>query len=92
MILTDSGGIQAEASILGIPCLTLRNNTEWPETIEQGTNRLVGVDQQRILDAAEEVRQINHPLTARPEGWDGQAAQRIAGVIRTYFNLSYTEL
>jgi UDP-N-acetylglucosamine 2-epimerase (non-hydrolysing) len=92
MILTDSGGIQAEASILGIPCLTLRDNTEWPETIEQGTNRLVGVDRQRIMDAAEEVRQVNQPSTARPEGWDGQAAQRIAGVIRVYFNLTYIDL
>jgi UDP-N-acetylglucosamine 2-epimerase (non-hydrolysing) len=88
MILTDSGGIQAEASILGIPCLTLRENTEWPETIQQGTNRLVGTDSQRILTAATETLHSTEQIVARPECWDGQAAERIASVIRRYFSLS----
>lgn len=92
MILTDSGGIQAEATILGIPCLTLRWNTEWPETIEQGTNRLVGTDHQSILDAVDEIESGSENLPARPEGWDGRAAERIVGVIDKFFKNSQTDL
>ena len=51
LVLTDSGGIQEETTVLGVPCLTLRNNTERPVTVEQGTNVLVGLDPDRIIDA-----------------------------------------
>ncbi len=88
LVLTDSGGIQTETSILGVPCLTLRDNTEWPETVEQGTNELVGTDPDRILSAA--ARVLNNPsqVTAtRPELWDGQAAGRILKAIGESFYL-----
>lgn len=79
-VMTDSGGIQEETTVLGVPCLTLRTNTERPVTIEQGTNQLVGVDPERILRACAEQRgQAREPRT--PELWDGRAAERIADVI-----------
>jgi len=87
VVLTDSGGIQAETTILGIPCLTLRSNTEWPETIEQGTNRLVGSDQGRILQALDEIFQAGVSQPSRPDGWDGKAAGRIVKIILQYFRL-----
>jgi UDP-N-acetylglucosamine 2-epimerase (non-hydrolysing) len=78
LVLTDSGGLQEETTALGIPCLTLRNNTERPITIELGTNLLVGTDPTAILEAAEEVlsRRVNAP-SAMPPLWDGKAAMRI---------------
>lgn len=81
VVLTDSGGIQEETTILGVACLTLRENTERPVTIAQGTNRLVGMDPGRILGAYREVRSNGHRKGVRPEGWDGRAAQRIAKII-----------
>lgn len=81
LVLTDSGGIQEETTVLGVPCITLRENTERPVTVSQGTNVLVGHDPRRIR---EEVRRI---LDGRgkqgrvPEGWDGLAAQRIVDVL-----------
>jgi len=98
LVLTDSGGIQEETTILGVPCLTLRNNTERPITITEGTNILVGTDPKRIIKAA------NHILSAqraegigqrdkpkrreklhrpkRPELWDGKAAGRIVKILK----------
>jgi UDP-N-acetylglucosamine 2-epimerase (non-hydrolysing) len=81
LVLTDSGGIQEETTVLGVPCLTLRNNTERPVTVEQGSNRLVGLDPQRIVAAGLEVLAAP-PATGRvPELWDGRAAQRIVDVL-----------
>jgi UDP-N-acetylglucosamine 2-epimerase (non-hydrolysing) len=80
VVLTDSGGIQEETTVMGVPCLTLRDNTERPVTIEQGTNQLVGTSPQRVIQAYEQVR--GHKRQARvPELWDGQAGERIADVI-----------
>jgi len=80
LVLTDSGGVQEETTVLGVPCLTLRDNTERPITIDEGTNRLVGRDPAVILRAAQGVL-AGGVTPRRPELWDGQAATRIAGVL-----------
>jgi UDP-N-acetylglucosamine 2-epimerase (non-hydrolysing) len=80
LVLTDSGGIQEETTALGVPCLTLRENTERPVTIEVGSNQLVGHDRQKVRDALTAVRQGTFPVGRRPELWDGHAAERIAAV------------
>lgn len=81
LVLTDSGGIQEETTVLGVPCLTLRNNTERPATVEQGTNQLVGMDPERIIAAALDA--LSRPKSSGriPEGWDGRAASRVADVL-----------
>ena len=77
IVLTDSGGIQEETTILGVPCLTLRENTERPVTLTHGTNRLTGGDCEAILSAYREVRQNPPDVGEPPERWDGRAAERI---------------
>jgi UDP-N-acetylglucosamine 2-epimerase (non-hydrolysing) len=82
VVLTDSGGIQEETTVLGTPCLTLRENTERPVTLEEGTNRLVGSDPSAILRALTEVMNAPKPAHTRlPKLWDGQAARRIVDVL-----------
>ena len=78
LVLTDSGGLQEETTALGVPCLTLRENTERPITVEQGTNTLVGRDRALILDAVSKILQGQGKRGRIPELWDGHAAQRIA--------------
>ena len=78
LVLTDSGGMQEETTALGIPCLTLRENTERPITIEQGTNTLVGRDRAAILRAVDEILAGAGKRGRIPELWDGRAAERIA--------------
>jgi UDP-N-acetylglucosamine 2-epimerase (non-hydrolysing) len=80
-VLTDSGGIQEETTALGIPCLTLRENTERPVTVESGTNRLVGNDAARIEACIDEIIAGRWPSGRRPPLWDGRASVRIADVI-----------
>jgi UDP-N-acetylglucosamine 2-epimerase (non-hydrolysing) len=78
LVLTDSGGLQEETTALGIPCLTLRENTERPITIKHGTNRLVGRDPKRIVSEAIRALDDDQPQTLRlPPLWDGHAAERI---------------
>ena len=80
LVLTDSGGIQEETTVLGIPCLTLRENTERPITITMGTNLLVGTDPDRISEAAD--RFLADPPVGRiPPLWDGRAGLRIAEIL-----------
>lgn len=80
VVLTDSGGIQEETTALGVPCLTLRENTERPITVEQGTNTLVGTDQARIMAAYRDVIETGGKSGRTPELWDGQAAGRIVAI------------
>ena len=82
VVLTDSGGIQEETTVLGVPCLTLRENTERPVTVELGTNRLVGQQPDRILAAYREVMTGRDARRRTPPLWDGSAAGRIVGVLR----------
>lgn len=91
IVLTDSGGIQEETTILGIPCLTIRNNTERPITITQGTNKLVGTNPERIVREALKYLSLSSSLKRggkkvklkpkKPMYWDGKAAQRIVKIL-----------
>lgn len=82
MVLTDSGGIQEETTVLGVPCLTLRKNTERPVTVWEGTNRLVDPDDtQAIIAAANAALAAPMPSHRRPEFWDGHAGDRIVTAI-----------
>lgn len=84
IVITDSGGIQEETTVLGVPCLTVRENTERPVTIQIGTNELVGKDGESIIKAAMRIldsESIEHEI---PDLWDGQTAGRIAAVLEEY--------
>ena len=81
IVLTDSGGLQEETTALGVPCLTMRENTERPVTISEGTNVLVGTDPAAIEEAAMKVLGGGAKTGSRPELWDGCAAERIIKVL-----------
>ena len=81
VVLTDSGGIQEETTILKVPCLTLRENTERPITAEVGSNQVVGTDPQKILAAYRKVVSGEFGRPQTPPMWDGHAAERIARVL-----------
>jgi UDP-N-acetylglucosamine 2-epimerase (non-hydrolysing) len=81
LVMTDSGGIQEETTVLGVPCLTLRHNTERPVTVEQGTNVLVGNSRDHIVAAAEKALSGGAQHARVPELWDGKAAERIATIL-----------
>jgi UDP-N-acetylglucosamine 2-epimerase (non-hydrolysing) len=78
LVLTDSGGIQEETTVLGVPCITLRENTERPITCTVGTNTLAGTDPRQILEVTLRVLESPPPKNRIPEKWDGHAAERIA--------------
>ncbi len=84
LVITDSGGIQEETTFLGVPCLTVRDNTERPVTIECGTNQLVGRDLERLRAAAHEILSGKTKKGTIPPLWDGHAAERIAQVVSDF--------
>jgi len=86
MVLTDSGGIQEETTALGVPCITLRDNTERPITVDEGTNIIVGQSREKILAAAEEIFTTGGKAGRIPEYWDGHAAERIATHLRAWLD------
>lgn len=92
LVLTDSGGIQEETTALGVPCVTLRENTERPITVEQGTNTVVGNNPARILAAVDEVLRSGGKAGKNPELWDGRASQRIVAVLREWLERASARL
>jgi len=85
MVLTDSGGLQEETTFLGVPCITLRENTERPITCEIGTNVIVGHDKNKILKAGQEILEGKKFPGKIPEKWDGKTARRIVKVLLDRF-------
>jgi len=85
LVLTDSGGIQEETTILGVPCLTLRNNTERPVTVREGTNFVVGNDPRRIKEKALDILENGIRRRRIPKYWDGKAAERIVKILTKSF-------
>ena len=81
LVLTDSGGIQEETTVLGVPCLTLRENTERPITLQEGTNVLVGMDPDRIISVGLQALSASPSKHRIPNNWDGRAAGRILDVL-----------
>jgi UDP-N-acetylglucosamine 2-epimerase (non-hydrolysing) len=84
VVLTDSGGLQEETTALGVPCLTLRENTERPITVEFGTNTVVGADPERIMAAVDSVLRDGGKRGRVPDLWDGRAAERIASITASW--------
>jgi len=80
-VLTDSGGIQEETTVLGVPCLTLRPNTERPVTVSQGTNTVIGEDTSRALAFVEEILAGRYKPGQPIAGWDGHAAERVVAAL-----------
>ena len=82
VILTDSGGLQEESTFFGVPCLTVRDNTERPVTILHGTNKLIGTKYANIPNEVKQTVSVPVERSIRPELWDGKAAKRIAEILR----------
>lgn len=83
VVLTDSGGLQEETTVLGVPCVTLRENTERPITVDEGTNVLAGTNPERVLELAMAAIDGQGKRGRRPDLWDGRSAQRIVEVLAT---------
>lgn len=86
VVLTDSGGLQEETTALGVPCITLRENTERPITLSEGTNTLTGTDPDKILQCFEDILASGGKRGRIPEYWDGRASERIAEILRDWLD------
>jgi UDP-N-acetylglucosamine 2-epimerase (non-hydrolysing) len=84
-VVTDSGGITEETTVMGIPCLTLRENTERPETCSVGSNELVGVNPENIKNALIKLNSGNWKKGGIPELWDGNTSDRIVEILNTKY-------
>lgn len=85
LVLTDSGGLQEETTVLGIPCLTLRENTERPVTIKKGTNVLIGRDYKKLLKEVDKILSEKGKKGKRPRFWDGKASKRIVKILTNIY-------
>jgi UDP-N-acetylglucosamine 2-epimerase (non-hydrolysing) len=81
LVVTDSGGLQEESTVLGIPCLTMRPNTERPVTVDDGTSTLIGSDAEKLARHIDQILNGDYPRGVVPDLWDGRAADRIAKVL-----------
>ena len=82
-VITDSGGITEEATVMGVPCMTLRDNTERPETISQGTNELIGTNPKKLIPALKTLFDGDWKKSSIPHLWDGKTASRIVNHLLT---------
>jgi UDP-N-acetylglucosamine 2-epimerase (non-hydrolysing) len=85
--LTDSGGLQEETTVFGVPCITLRETTERPVTVTVGTSELAGNDPAKIRDAVDRILAGTWKKGAQPEGWDGKASERIVEAMARYLGV-----
>ncbi|MBU0959645.1 MAG: UDP-N-acetyl glucosamine 2-epimerase, partial [Nanoarchaeota archaeon] len=86
-VVTDSGGIQEEATYLGVPCLTMRTETERPITVEIGTNTVIGFNEEKLQDNLSQIINKQYKKGKIPPLWDGKTAERIIKVIKNGYNL-----
>ena len=86
VVLTDSGGLQEETTALGVPCVTIRENTERPVTVDEGSNVLAGTDPEKIMFEARKVLRGEGKTGRRPHLWDGKAAERIVAILAGYMS------
>ena len=84
LVMTDSGGLQEETTVVGVPCITLRDNTERPVTVDPGTNTIVGQDRSQIFAVMKDVLENGGKQGRRPELWDGRAAERIKRILNEW--------
>jgi UDP-N-acetylglucosamine 2-epimerase (non-hydrolysing) len=84
-IVTDSGGIQEESTVLSVPCLTARENTERPVTITHGTNTLVGTNKKKIITEAKKILAGRYKKGKQPKYWDGKSSQRIVAKLKELY-------
>lgn len=90
-VITDSGGIQEETTVLGVPCLTVRENTERPVTVTEGTNTLVGLNSERLKEGVHQILSGKGKRGRVPALWDGEAAKRIVGILKERLQPSSVE-
>jgi UDP-N-acetylglucosamine 2-epimerase (non-hydrolysing) len=82
-VITDSGGITEETTVMGVPCMTLRDNTERPETVSMGTNALIGSDPNKLAPALDRLFAGDWQQGAVPELWDGRTGERIVAALES---------